>query len=299
MLHEVVDWIAAHQPELIVDCTVGGAGHATALLNALPDSQLLGLDRDSEAVRVARERLSRFGERAQVYHARFSQLETVLGVNVGRVGALVADLGVSSHQIDTASRGFSFRFSGDLDMRMDRTSGQSAREVVASVDAATLATAIKELGEERHARRVARAIKAERPTTTEELAAIVRRNVPAARDGLDPATRTFQAIRMLVNDEVGELERLLLAIPKVLADGGIAVFISFHSLEDRSVKRALRDAAQGCICPPVIGGCVCNNRPSLEILTRRVVRPGSDEIARNPRAASARLRAARRLERTR
>jgi 16S rRNA (cytosine1402-N4)-methyltransferase len=292
LLREVRETIAAARPALIVDCTAGGAGHSSALLEALPEARLLALDRDPTAVQVASERLARFGSRARVVHAPFSAVPEVLGGE--RCGALLADLGVSSHQLDEAARGFSFRASGPLDMRMDTSSGESALELLARIDEGELASAIRDLGEERHARRVARAIVAARPIdTTERLANVVRSVVPRGRDRIDPATRTFQAIRMLVNDELGELERLLAALPDLVADDGVACVISFHSLEDRLVKNAFRELARGCICPPEIAVCVCGRTPLFEVLTKKPIVAADDEVAVNPRARSAKLRVAR------
>ncbi len=296
MLSEVLELAGSVAPRRIVDCTVGGAGHASALLDAYPEATLLGIDRDPEARAAASARLERFGARAQVIAGRFSEVAELVATHVGQaVDLLLADVGVSSHQLDSSVRGFSFRARGPLDMRMDPTHGESARELIARLSADELTTIVRELGEERFAGRVARALTAERPTTTEALAALVRRHVPMGRDGLDPATRTFQALRIAVNDELGELTALLAALPGLLAHGGVAIVISFHSLEDRLVKHAFRDAAKGCICPRELPVCRCEHKPSLEILTSRPRCPSEAECQANPRAASAKLRAARRI----
>jgi 16S rRNA (cytosine1402-N4)-methyltransferase len=298
LLAEVMRQIVPHEPRTIVDCTLGGGGHAAALLEACPKARLVGLDRDAEAVAAARQALAPFAGRAQAIHAAFRDVAEVLArLGLDTVDALVADLGVSSHQLDARERGFSFAADAPLDMRMDRSAGPTAAQVIAAATEQELAEAIRDFGEERHARRVARAIKAAAPATTAELADAVRSVVRRSADGIDPATRTFQAIRILTNGELDELQRLLGELPSLLSDGGVAVMISFHSLEDRAVKRAFADAARDCVCPPGMPVCACGRVPSLEILTRKPIRPRDDEVALNPRARSAKLRAARRLPR--
>jgi 16S rRNA (cytosine1402-N4)-methyltransferase len=219
------------------------------------------------------------------------------GAGVASADVILADFGVSSHQLDTASRGFSFRAEGALDMRMDPSTGPTAADLVQRLDEVDLTHAIRTLGEERYARRVGRAIAAERPTTTEGLAALVRRVVPKSKDRLDPATRTFQALRMLVNRELEEIEAWLQAAPECLTDDGVLIAISFHSLEDRAVKIALRKEAKGCICPAKFPVCVCGRKPTLRLLTAKARQPSEREMQDNPRARSARLRAAKRLKR--
>jgi len=298
LLHEVVAVVAAAAPRLIIDCTVGGGGHAQAMLDACPQAELIGLDRDAVAIAAATVALARFGARARLVHTPFSGLADVVGDLGGRLPDVVlVDLGVSSHQLDVASRGFSFRADGPLDMRMDTSQGQSAAELIASLGEDELADAIHTLGEERHARRVARAVSAARPQTTAALATLVRQVVRPAADGLDPATRTFQALRMLVNRELDELGIWLASVPRVLADGGVALAIAFHSLEDRAVKHAFREAARDCTCPRSFPVCVCAHRAELRVVTSKPVRPSDDEARANPRARSARLRVARRLPR--
>lgn len=286
-------------PRLIVDATVGGGGHAAALLETFPGADLLGVDRDPDALAASRSRLAPFGERVQLAHGPFSELPDLLADRgISHVDGLVADLGVSSFQLDEPDRGFSFRAAGPLDMRMDPTSGESAAELLREIPEADLSRAIKRLGEERFARRVARAIKAANPENTETLAEVVRAAIPKrGPQRIDPATRTFQAIRMLINDEVGELGALLEALPALLADGGVAVVISFHSIEDRAVKRALRSAAKGCICPPDAPACACGRLPTLALLTKRPLVATEQELSENPRSRSAKLRAAQRLAR--
>lgn len=278
----------------VVDGTLGGAGHATAILETFPNARLIGLDRDPTAVTTARARLSRFGERAQVFHGRFSSsLEVMRRCGVPEASAMLVDLGVSSHQLDTAERGFSFRFEGPLDMRMDPTAGQSVGDLLERISEERLAGAIRALGEERFARRVARRIIADQPRNTAELAACVRAVVPKSKDGIDPATRTFQALRMLVNEELEELEGWLANLPEALVVGGVALAISFHSLEDRAVKQRFRKLAtwRAPADPLAPGG----EPPVAEVLTKKPIVAGAPERAANPRARSAKLRALRRV----
>jgi 16S rRNA (cytosine1402-N4)-methyltransferase len=299
LLEEVLRLAASLSPRLILDGTVGGGGHAAALLEAHQEARLIGIDRDPEALAAAGAPLSRFGERVRLVLARFSGIENVLkDVAWGAPDAALVDLGVSSYQLNNAARGFSFRADGPLDMRMGPDATESARELCARLDVPSLTQALVTLGEERHARRVARAVIAEQPATTRALADIVRRLVPRAKDGIDPATRTFQALRMLVNSEIDELAAYLAALPQALAPGGVAIVISFHSLEDRAVKAAFRAGARECVCPPELPTCVCGgHRAVFEVLTPRPLVPSPAEIARNPRAKSAKLRAALQLAR--
>lgn len=298
LLRQVVESIAAEKPKLIMDCTLGGAGHSSALLEAIPDAKLIGLDRDQTAIGVAQKRLSQFGDRATVVHSSFESAPQVLAdLGIAGVDALLADLGVSSHQIDTAERGFSFRMDGPLDMRMDPTSGKSAAEILEEIPEKELARIIKVYGEERYSGRVARVIKEASLTTTAELADVIRSVVRKGKDKLDPATRTFQAIRMLVNGELDQLENLLNAIPDLLNDGGVAALISFHSLEDRAVKHAFRKASKGEETPPDIPVYVQYVAPTMELVTRKPLVADEDEVKSNPRSRSAKLRVARRLAR--
>lgn len=297
----VADIIALAEPTMplhIVDCTVGGAGHARALLKHFGKATLLGIDRDPAAVAVARERLAVFGDRAQVVHAEFSQVGALVAEHMP-MGAnlLLADFGVSSHQLDVPQRGFSFRAAAPLDMRMDDSQGETAAELLARIELDPLTVILRELGEERYARRIARAIIASPPSTTDGLSNLVRDNVPKSFERIDPATRTFQALRMAVNDELGQIDALLQQVPDVLADDGLFVALSFHSLEDRAVKVALRAMANTCTCPRLLPVCICGQMPTLDLLHRRAQRPSDEEVAQNPRARSTRLRAARRHRR--
>lgn len=293
---QLVSRLAKTSPRRIVDCTVGGAGHSSALLAALPDAELLALDRDPRAAEVATERLQSFGSRAVVYNRPFSRLAAALAERGwDRVDAIIADLGVSSEQLDRPGRGFSFRFDGPLDMRMDTGGGgDTLAERLALVTESELERVIRDFGEERRARAVARAIIAEQPQTTAALADVVRSRVRKSKDRIDPATRTFQALRIWTNDELGELRSLLAASLAALNDGGMLVLISFHSLEDRVVKAFIRDAERGCVCPPAMPVCGCGKVAQLQACPKKAVVADPVEVAANPRARSARLRLARR-----
>ena len=270
---------------IYADATLGGGGHAEGILEkSSPDGRLIGLDRDETALLAARERLARFGDRVTFVHGAFAELRSVLaGVDVPRVDGLIADLGVSSPQLDRPERGFSFRDGGPLDMRMDRSRGETALELIERLGEGELADVIYELGEERRSRPIARSIKRalERDElhTTDDLRRAVVRVLGPRRKRVDPATRTFQALRIAVNDELGQLDTLLRDLPDVLVDGGVAVLISFHSLEDRKVKHAFRDNS------------------SLHPLTKKPQTADDEERELNPRARSAKLRAARRVAR--
>jgi len=300
-LDTVLELLAPRPGETLCDATVGGGGHAERLLDAIaPDGRLLGLDRDLEAVEAASRRLERFGDRVVVRHGRFSDLEQIMAeAGMESLDGLVLDLGVSSHQLDAAQRGFSFLRSGPLDMRMDASSGETAAALLARTSEDDLADIIFRFGGERCSRRVARSIKKMEAdgglATTADLAVAVRRVVGRKRPGdIDPATRTFQAIRIAVNDELGELESLLDALPGPLALGGRVAVISFHSLEDGLVKRRFADLVSPCRCPPGLPVCRCPE-PFAEYVTRRSVRVTARERTANPRSRSAKVRAIRRV----
>jgi 16S rRNA (cytosine1402-N4)-methyltransferase len=287
MVTEVVEVLQPGRGGLFVDCTVGLGGHAAALLDA-GAGRVLGLDRDPAALAHAGRRLEGFGDRVTLVHADYRDLGSVLDVRgIDVVDGVLADLGASSLQLDTAERGFSFRLDGPLDMRMDTTSGETAADVVARTPEAELADVIYGFGEERFSRRIARALVRSRElapiATTSQLAAIVRRAVPVrGYQRIDPATRTFQALRIRVNHELERLDRFLgEALARLRASGRLAV-IAFHSLEDRIVKHTFRALEQAAAVP-------------CRVLTRRPATPGPAECERNPRARSARLRA---IERT-
>ncbi len=282
LLREVTEVFASVSAGWVVDVTLGGGGHTEALLKTYPHLKVLGCDRDEDALAAAKERLAGWGERIAFEHASFEDLPEILARRgLDGVVGIIADLGVSSPQLDRAERGMSFRSAGPLDMRMDQSSGQTARELIEELEAEELADVLYELGEERASRRIARCIKqaslrGELETTLDLRRAVVRAVGPRRAGGVDPATRTFQALRIAVNRELEQLDQLLLAAPRVLVPGGIMAAISFHSLEDRRVKRAflLRD--------------------SWERLTKKALIAAPDEQASNPRARSAKLRIARR-----
>jgi 16S rRNA (cytosine1402-N4)-methyltransferase len=294
LLEEAMLWLAPKPGGRYCDATVGAGGHTFALLDrSAPDGRVIGLDRDPAALATAGAQLQPFGDRVTLVHARFSEARAVLErLGMIPVDGFLVDLGVSSPQLDRPERGFSFRTDGPLDMRMDPTTGETAAELLRRVDEAELTRIIREHGEERHAARVARAIIDARRTgpveTTGKLAAIVARALPRHEHGKNPATRTFQALRISVNDELGELERFLAVAADCLRPGGRLVVIAFHSLEDRIVKRRLRELAGR-------GGAGSANPAQVRLLTKHVIVPGDDERARNPRARSARLRAAERV----
>ncbi len=286
-----------------VDATVGGGGHAAGILRAsAPDGRLLGLDADPEAIAFAERVLHPFGERLTLQVANFrhlAQVATALGFE--QIDGVLLDLGLSSRQLADGSRGFSFSQDGPLDMRFDPTQGLRAADLVNSLSEVELADLLWRYGEERFARRIARAIVAARPLlTTAHLAEVVTRAVgqgkhKGARERIHPATRTFQALRIAVNDELTALAEALPQARDLLRPGGRVAVISFHSLEDRLVKRFFQDEARDCLCPPEMPVCVCGHRASLRPVNRRPIRPGDQEIAANPRSRSARLRIAERL----
>lgn len=296
----VVQWLAPTAPGLLVDATVGLGGHATALLEACPGFRLVGLDRDPEAIERARQRLQPFSDRVCLVTGDFADMADILErLERPSPVAVLADLGCSSLQLDTAERGFSFQHDGPLDMRM-ASDGPTAADFVNTASEEELVRVLREYGEERKARRVARAVmsaRAERPIqSTGELARLVARAVgPSSERRIHPATRTFQAIRIAVNDELRRLEAFLEPAVRSLSAGGRLAVISFHSLEDRIVKHGLRGLEGRCVCPPDLPECRCEPEQVVKVLTPRPVRPSDREIDVNPRARSARLRVAERL----
>jgi 16S rRNA (cytosine1402-N4)-methyltransferase len=299
MVREVAALFASVPTGWVVDCTVGGGGHARVLLEGESRLEVLGLDRDDDALAAAAHTLAPFGSRARLRKARFDTLGRVVDEEgIGPVVGVLFDLGVSSPQLDRAERGFSYRHDGPLDMRMDRSTGLTAADVVNGYDEDHLAQILWVYGDERYARRIAAAIVAARPlATTGQLAEVVRSAIPAAarRHGGHPAKRTFQAIRIEVNDELEVLRRALDAAIDLLVPGGRCVVISYHSGEDRLVKSRFVEAATGgCTCPSGLP-CVCGARPRVRLLRRGAVKPSAEELAANPRAQSARLRAVEKL----
>ncbi|HLI44139.1 MAG TPA: 16S rRNA (cytosine(1402)-N(4))-methyltransferase RsmH [Acidimicrobiales bacterium] len=301
MLAEVVDLLADTPQGVLLDATVGGGGHARALLRASNRHRLIGLDRDPVAVEAARAALEPFGPRAVVVRARFDELRAVLDREAPGepLSGVLFDLGVSSAQFDQPERGFSYRFDGPLDMRMDPDAGLRAADIVNGWPAEELAELFVEHGEVRFARRIARAIVSARPLdSTTELAEVVRHALPAParRGGGHPARRVFQALRVTVNGELAQLPQAVEAALAALTPGGRAVVISYHSGEDRIVKQLFAAAAAGwCRCPTGLP-CLCGAMPAVRLLRRGARTPSPSEQAANPRSSSARLRAAERLE---
>ncbi|CAN5848717.1 16S rRNA (cytosine(1402)-N(4))-methyltransferase RsmH [soil metagenome] len=301
LLDRVLELFAPVPSGTIVDATLGGAGHAVALLEARGDLRVLGLDQDPNALAAAKARLVGFGERAVAIRARFDQLATVVeaaGAAMRPIVGVLFDLGVSSPQLDRPERGFSYRHDGPLDMRMDPTTGATAADLVNGADERALAAILRHNADERFASRIARAVVSARPLrTTTALAEVVRDAIPAAarRRGGHPATRTFQALRIEVNDELRVLEAGLDAALEVTAPGGRILAISFHSGEDRIVKTRFRLADDGgCTCPPTLP-CACGARPEARLLRPGGWTPSSSEKGANRRAGSARLRAVEKL----
>lgn len=301
---EVLEYLAPRPGGLYLDGTLGLGGHAESVLRAAQDCRLLGLDRDRQALALAAARLAPFGNRVHIRHAAFSAVSSCLdALGWDRLDGALLDIGVSSLQLDAPERGFSFMGDGPLDMRMDPDSGAAtAFSLVNKAPYDVLKELIAKAGEEPQAGRIARAIVQAREKksieTTRELAVLIERAYPAkwrASARNHPATRTFQALRMAVNDELGELRRFLHQIVPRLAPGGRLVVISFHSLEDRIVKHFFKEEAADCHCPRQTPMCVCGHKASLRILTKKPVTPSAEEVAANPRAGSAKLRAAEKL----
>ncbi|MEJ7652428.1 MAG: 16S rRNA (cytosine(1402)-N(4))-methyltransferase RsmH [Chloroflexia bacterium] len=296
---EVVEALAVRPGGVYVDCTLGAAGHATRVLDAsAPDGRLLGLDADNMALDAARDRLNGYGDRAVLVHTNFRRLREAAQQH-GFVPAdgVLFDLGLSSVQLDVWDRGFSFRRDEPLDMRFDPTQGPTAADLLAELSEDDLARLIWEYGEEPAGRRIARAVAAARGEiqTTGRLAELVTRASHRPRGRTHPATRTFQALRIAVNDELGALRDGLEAAVEILAPGGRLAVISFHSLEDRIVKHFIRDRSLDCVCPPKQPICTCDTVPTLRPLGRRAARAGLDETTDNPRSRSARLRFAEKI----
>ncbi len=301
MPQEVLHWLAPEDGGWYLDGTLGGAGHARLVLDAAPGCQLIGLDRDPAALAAAGQVLAGYADRISLNHATFDQAATVVSqLGLSGIDGMLLDLGVSSHQLDTPERGFSFRFDAPLDMRMNPTAGLTAADILNTWDQDELVRILFEYGEERFSRRIVRAIIARRQEEpllrTGELSELVRDTVPGGRrpSRIHPATRVFQALRIAVNDELGQVERGLQAGIDLLKPGGRLVVISFHSLEDRIVKRLFRDKAKGCICPPRLPVCQCNITPEVKVLTRKGVKASEAEVEMNARARSAVLRAVER-----
>jgi len=305
LAEEVVTMLAPAPGSLQIDATLGGGGHTERILGATdPDGRLLGLDADGAAIaRVDRRLRPRFGDRLVLRRSNFRNLGTVAPeAGFGAVDGALFDLGLSSFQLADADRGFGIRTGGPLDMRFDTSRGVPASELLSSLGADELTALLRRYGEEPFAPRIARAIVAERRVapivTAVQLAALVERAAPRTPPGrrrIHPATRVFQALRIAVNEELDALEAGLAAAVDLLRPGGRLVVLSYHSLEDRIVKRFFQAERRGCVCPPEVPVCICGRQPRLRLVTRRSVMPSPTEVTANPRARSARLRAAERL----
>jgi 16S rRNA (cytosine1402-N4)-methyltransferase len=301
---EVLEQLAPRPGGVYLDGTLGGGGHSELILEKIgPDGLLIGVDRDQAALAAATERLRRFGTSFKPVQGSFGELADLLArQGITALDGLLLDLGVSSHQLDTVERGFSFRLNGPLDMRMDSNDGDTAADLLGELPFEELEKIIKEFGEERWAKKIASKIvqvRQETPiTTTLQLADLVAGSIPRRfhEDRIHPATRTFQALRIAVNQELDQAREGVSAGITLLKPRGRIVVISFHSLEDRIVKHLFREAATGCICPPRMPYCVCNKKPRLRVLTGRPITAGAVELADNPRARSAKLRAAEKLD---
>ena len=294
--------LQALKPEtngLYVDGTLGAGGHSLGILEACaPEGKLLGLDVDPQALALARETLAPHEPRSILLLRSYTTLEeTLKEIDWPLVNGIVLDLGASSMQFDTPERGFSFRDNAPLDMRFDPTRAQNAADIVNTYSEAELAEIIFRYGEERASRQIAKAIVRERPIrTTGGLASVIKSVIPRKKGKrVHPATRTFQALRIAVNDEMGTIESVLPQAMRVLAPGGRLAIISFHSLEDRQVKQYFRKESRDCLCPPKQPICTCGHKASLKEISRKPIYPSEEEIARNPRARSARLRVAEKL----
>ena len=313
LLEEIIEWLQPERGGVFVDCTVGAGGHSFAMLAASPDTRVVGIDQDFNALAAARGRLAIFENRVQLFHSNFERITSVLAeAGISEARGILADLGVSSIQLDRGDRGFSFASDAPLDMRMDQSREETAADLVNRLPEGELADLIFEFGEERGARKIARRIVRDREheavTTTKQLADIVVRALNLrGRWRIHPATRTFQALRIAVNDELGALERFVPAAISALSQAGRLAIISFHSLEDRIVKRSFLRESGRCLCEPQVSVARkdaavdeiicehCGARKRINVLTRRPVRPGPDEMRRNPRSRSALLRVCERL----
>lgn len=299
---ETVDGLNIKPDGIYIDGTLGGGGHSELVLKRLTTGKLIGIDQDTDALAAASERLKEYGDRFIPVHSNFANVLNVLkDLGIDKVDGMMMDLGVSSYQLDEAERGFSYMHDGELDMRMDRSRPFSAKDVVNTYSAEELNRIIKEYGEDRWAKRIAQFIVEAREdheiTRTAELVDIIKAAVPkgARKDGPHPAKRTFQAIRIEVNNELGIIAETIKDISTALNSGGRISIITFHSLEDRIVKNAYKDLAQGCVCPPELPVCMCNNKPVVKIITRKPTLPSDQEIEENPRARSAKLRVAEKI----
>ena len=303
LLEECLEGLAIKPDGIYVDGTLGGAGHSSRIAAQLDKGVLIGIDRDPVALQAARERLAPFGDRVKLVHSNFSQVAQVLQeLGLDGMDGMLMDLGVSSPQLDDGARGFSYMADAPLDMRMDRSEGLTAADVVNSWDRDELRRILSQYGEERYAPQIAGAIvrrREEKPIeTTLELVDIIRGAMPAKalKEKQHPAKRSFQAIRIAVNDELSSVDRMIQAAVPRLNQGGRLAVITFHSLEDRIVKTGLAAFAKGCDCPSDFPVCVCGKTPDIRLVSRKPILPTEQEITENPRARSAKLRVAEKLK---
>ena len=302
LLRECLDGLNIKPDGIYVDGTLGGAGHSSRIAAQLTTGRLIGIDRDPVALKAAGERLQPFADRVTLVHSNFSEVRQVLDdLGIEAVDGILLDLGVSSPQLDEAVRGFSYMLDAPLDMRMDGGAALSAHEVVNTWSQDELKRILYDYGEERYAPQIAGAIcrrRAEKTIeTTLELADIIRAAMPAAalREKQHPAKRSFQAIRIAVNDELGAVETVMKTAVSCLNPGGRLAIITFHSLEDRIVKNGMVAASKGCTCPPNFPVCVCGNKPKVKLITRKPITASEEELERNPRSRSAKLRVCEKL----
>lgn len=303
LLDECIDNLNIKPDGVYVDCTMGGAGHSKEIVKRLSkDGLFIGFDQDINAINTAKERLSEYSDRVKFVHSNFQNLKNELEkIGVYKVDGVLADLGVSSHQLDEADRGFSYMQDAPLDMRMDIRCSFSAYDVVNTYSEAELSKIIKDYGEDNWAKRIAKFIvegrKEKNIETTGELVEIIKKAIPkkARIDGPHPAKRTFQAIRIEVNNELGVITEMIDDAASIMNEGGRICIITFHSLEDRIVKNAFRDLATDCICPPYIPICQCDKEALVKVITRKPILPTDKEIEENPRSRSAKLRVAERI----
>jgi 16S rRNA (cytosine1402-N4)-methyltransferase len=303
LLDECINALDIKPGGIYVDGTMGGGGHTEEILKGVTGSGVVvGIDQDMDAIMSTSKKLSKYGDKLKVCHGNFSQIKELLSdIGITQIDGVLLDLGVSSYQLDTPDRGFSYMNDGPLDMRMDKSSSKSAFTVVNEYDENDLTRIIRDFGEERYARRIAKAIVRARSDknleTTHELVSVIRGAIPGGgqREAQHPAKRTFQAIRIEVNGELEIIENTIRDISSILNENGRIAIITFHSLEDRIVKNTFRDLATGCKCPKEFPICVCNNMPTLKVISRKAIDPSEEEVRVNPRSRSAKLRVAEKL----
>jgi len=293
MKEETLKFLAPKPSSLIIDATLGGGGHAKAILEFSKTIKLIGIDQDIDAIESAKENLKEFGDRVDLVHDNFSNIKSIIGYR--KINGILLDLGVSSYQIDTSERGFSFQADAPLDMRMDRSAKVSAKDLINDLGQEEIEGIIKDYGEDRYFKRIANAIVRKRPiNTTTELADIIKRSIPKTSpvNATKSIARVFQAFRIAVNRELDSLKKALEDSIDILSPKGRIVVISYHSLEDRIVKDIFKRESVDCICPPKLPACVCKHKKKLNIITKKPLTPGDLELQENPRSRSAKLRAA-------